>query len=47
VLPKYKLKEINLTTKTLRTNPVYLIKRKDEKETALMKKLAKAIRQNL
>lgn len=47
VQPKYKLKEINLTTKALRTNPVYLIKRKDEKETALMKKLAKAIRQNL
>jgi hypothetical protein len=47
VLPKYKLQEISLSAKNARNNPVYLIKRKDEKETALMKKLAKALRRNL
>ena len=47
VLPKYKLQEISLSAKNARNNPVYLIKRKDEKETVLMKKLAKAIRQHL
>ncbi len=44
VLPKYRLTEINLPSKSNRSTPVYLIKRKDEKETVLMKKLAKVIR---
>lgn len=47
VLPKYKLVEIDLAVKSMRTNPVYLIKRKDESETLLMKKLAKSIRKNI
>lgn len=47
VLPKYRLEEIDLPVRTMRTNPVYLIKRKDEKETQLMKKLAKAVRKNI
>ena len=47
VLPKYKIEEIKFPEDSDRYSPVYLIKRKDEKESALMKKLAKAIRKNL
>lgn len=47
VLPKYKIEEIKFPEDAHRYSPVYLIKRKDEKESALMKKLAKAIRKNL
>lgn len=46
-LPKYKIEEITFPEHSTRYSPVYLIKRKDEKETALMKKLAKALRKNL
>jgi DNA-binding transcriptional LysR family regulator len=47
VQPKYKIEEILFPEDSARNSPVYLIKRKDEKETSLMKKLAKALRKNL
>lgn len=47
VQPKYKIEEILFPEDSARNSPVYLIKRKDESETALMKKLAKALRKNL
>jgi DNA-binding transcriptional LysR family regulator len=47
VMPKFRLKEIPLVGKGVRTNPVYLIKRKNDPESTLMKKLAKVIRTNI
>lgn len=47
VLPKYKIMEIDLPTRSIRSSPVYLIKRKDEKETGLMNKLAKVVRKSI
>lgn len=47
VQPKYRLEELDFSIKSGNTAPVYLVKRKDEKETALMKKIAKIVRLNL